>query len=403
MSEHLTDAVIKRLPKPQQGNRITYDDVPGFGIRVTAAAARSFVLNYRTKAGRERRITIGQFPTWSTVAARQEARRLKQEIDRGGDPLADLEDARAAPTVAELCDRFEQEHVARKREKTADDYKRLLRIHIRPHFGKHTKVADVAFADCNALHRKVTRDGGPYAANRCIAVLSKMFNLAIRWKLREDNPCKGIEHNTEYQRRRFLSSDELSRLVAALQDARDQQSANAIRLLLLTGARRNEVLSMRWSEVDLTAGTWSKPPSSTKQKEAHTVPLAAPARQLLSEIAEAQSGKRRGLPEFVFPGNGDRGHVVEIKRSWRTLCRNAGLENFRLHDLRHSFASQLASGGASLPLIGALLGHSQPSTTARYAHLFDDPRRAAVERVGAVIMGAGKPAPEEPIPIKRGR
>ena len=190
----------------------------------------------------------------------------------------------------------------------------------------------------------------------------------------------------------------------ALQNARDQQSANAIRLLLLTGARRGEVLSMRWSDYDPATGVWSKPPSTTKQKEHHWVPLSAPTRQLLGDIAEAQVGKHRhGLPEFVFPGNGDRGHVVEIKRSWRTLCRAAGLENLRLHDLRHSFASQLASGGASLPLIGALLGHSQPATTARYAHLFDDPQRAAVERVGAVIMNAGKPAPDEPTPIKRGR
>jgi integrase len=405
MSQHLTDALVKRLTVPDMGNRITYDEgVRGFGVRVTAGDSRGFILNYRTKAGRERRITIGGFPTWSTVAAREEARRLKQEIDRGADPLADIEDSRTAPTMAELCDRFEKEHVVRKREKTGDDYRRLLRLHIRPHFGAHTKVADVSFADCDKLHRKVTRDSGPYQANRVLAVMNKAFGLAMRWKLRDDNPCRGIERNTEYQRRRYLTPEELVRLTLALQNARDQQSANAIRLLLLTGARRGEVLSMRWSDYDPTTGVWSKPPSSTKQKEHHSVPVSAPARQLLGEIAEAQAGKHRhGLPEFVFPGNGDRGHVVEIKRSWRTLCRAAGLENLRLHDLRHSFASQLASGGASLPLIGALLGHSQPATTARYAHLFDDPQRAAVERVGAVIMNAGKPGPEEPTRIKRGR
>jgi integrase len=402
---HLTDAVVKRQPAPATGNKLRRDTTEtGFALRVTANSAKSFVLNYTTRGGRERRYTIGPHPSWNTVAAREEARRLKQEIDRGADPLADIEDARAAPAMAELYDRFEAEHVARKREKTGDDYKRLLRLHIRPHFGKHTKVADVSFADCDALHRKVTRDGGPYAANRCIAVLSKMFNLAIRWKVRDDNPCRGVERNTEYQRRRYLTPAELGRLTLALQTARDQQSANAIRLLLLTGARRGEVLSMRWSDYDAATGIWSKPPSSTKQKEHHSVPLSAPARQLLAEIAEGQAGKhRRGLPEFVFPGNGDRGHVVEIKRSWRTLCRGAGLENLRLHDLRHSFASQLASGGAGLPLIGALLGHALPQTTARYAHLLDDPQRAAVERVGAVIMNAGKPAPEEPTPIKRGR
>ena len=131
MSQHLTDAVVKRLPVPDTGNKITYDEgARGFGVRVTAGDFRGFILNYRTKAGRERRITIGGFPTWSTVAAREEARRLKQEIDRGADPLADIEDSRTAPTMAELCDRFEKEHVVRKREKTADDYRRLLRLHI---------------------------------------------------------------------------------------------------------------------------------------------------------------------------------------------------------------------------------------------------------------------------------
>ena len=158
---------------------------------------------------------------------------------------------------------------------------------------------------------------------------------------------------------------------------------------------------MRWADVDLTAGKWVKPASTTKQKAEHEVPLSAPVRQLLSEIQNQQSG-RRGLPEFVFPGAGSMGHVVEIKRSWRTLCRAAGISNLRIHDLRHSFASQLASGGASLPLIGALLGHSNPATTARYSHLFDDPQRQAAERVGAVIAAAANP-PAGPVNITRGR
>jgi integrase len=401
MSEHLTDALIKRLEPPEKGNRITYDDtVPGFGIRITAGGAQSFILNYRTKVGRERRITIGGFPSWKASAARQKALQLRQDIDEGGDPLGDLEDARAAPTVAELCDRFEAEHVVRKRKSTADDYRRMLRIHVRPHFGKHTKVDDVSFTDVDALHRKITKAGYPYQANRCVAVLSKMFSLAIRWKMRADNPAKGIERNQEYERRRYLTADELARLLKALTESADQQSASAIRLLLLTGARRGEVLSMRWGELDLTKGTWSKPPSSTKQKEAHQVPLSAPACQLLAEMAEQQTSKR-GLPEFVFPGTGEAGHVRDIKRTWGTLCRNAQLANLRIHDLRHSFASQLASGGASLPLIGALLGHSQVQTTRRYAHLFDDPQRAAVEKVGAVITAAGNDRPAgEPTPLK---
>jgi integrase len=401
-SKHLTDAVVRHLPAPAQGNKVHYDDeVPGFGARVTSAGTRSFVLNYLTKAGRERRITIGSCADWTCTDARAEAKRLRHTVDEGGDPLADIEDLRAAPTVAELADRFEQEHLPRKRASTAGDYKSMLQNHIRPALG-HLKVAEVSFADIDALHRKITKSGSPYAGNRVVAVLSKMFSSAIRWNMRESNPAKGIERNLEHHRRRYLSADELARLVAALAAHPDKQSANIVTLLLLSGARKGEALAMRWDDVDLTAGVWSKPPSSTKQKQAHESQLSAPARQLLSEIREQQAAKhpKRPLGEYVFPGLGESGHVVDIKRSWRQLCRAAKISGLRVHDLRHSFASTAISGGASLPLVGALLGHASPTTTARYAHMFTDPQRAAVERIGAVFTAAGKPA-TEPTPIKR--
>ena len=282
MSVHLRDAVIKNLPAPKTGNQITYDDkVAGFGARVTAAGARSFILNYRTKAGRERRITIGQFGDWTTVAARQEARGLRQKIDRGGDPLADLEDARTAPTMAVLADRFEAEHVIRKRPRTANDYRTMVRKYIRPHFGTYTKVADVRFEDVEGLHRMVSREGGPYSANRCIAVISKMFNLAVKWRMRSENPAKGVERNLESKRRRYIKPDELERLTQALAKHSDRQAANVVRLLMLTGARKGEVLGARWADLDLTEGRWLKPGSTTKQRTDHEVPLSAPALELL--------------------------------------------------------------------------------------------------------------------------
>jgi integrase len=401
---HLTDAVVKRLPTPAKGKEITLDDeVTGFGVRVTAAGARSYVLRYTTRAGRERVYTIGDAMVRRCTVARTKAKDLRRDIEDGGDPLGDIEDERSAPTVADLIERFREEHLPRKRESTRADYERMLRLHIGPHFGQHTKVADIRFEDVDALHRKITKTGATYAANRCVAIMSKMFSLAVRWGMRERNPARGIERNIEYSRRRYLSGDELVRLTAALAKHPDKQAADIIRMLTLTGARRGEVLGMRWADVDLTEGVWSKPPSSTKQKEHHQVPLSAPARQLLSDIRAQQTGKRHVLPTYVFPGAGVTGHIVEIKKSWRHICKAAAITGLRVHDLRHSFASQLASGGASLPLIGALLGHSNPSTTHRYSHLFDDPQRAAVERVGNVIVAAGKPAPSPPIKLKRGR
>jgi integrase len=389
-----------KLPAPLKGNRVYYDpDVPGFGCRVTAAGARGFIFNYRTKAGRERRITIGSFPNWTVGAARIKARAFRHLVEDGGDPLADIEEVRAAPTVADLCKRFQDEHLPRRRSGTALNYELLLGLHVRPHFGPHVKVAEVTIDHIEALHRKITEAGSPYAANRTMAVLSKMFSLAIRWGMRADNPATGIERNPDSGRKRYLKGDELARLIKALAAHPDRQAADIVRVLLLTGARRGEVLSMRWADVDLTEGSWIKPAASTKQKAEHIVPLSAPARQLLAEIAAKQ---RKPLGEYVFPSDGKTGHVVELKRAWRALAKAANLNGLRVHDLRHSFASTLASGGASLPLIGALLGHSNPATTHRYAHLFDDPQRAAVERVAAIIGAAGEPA-TEPTPLKRPR
>jgi integrase len=403
LAKPLTNPIIRSLPAPAKGNEIHYDaEVAGFGIRVTAGDARSFVLNYRTRSGRERRYTIGRWPDWTATGARTEARRLRHRIDQGHDPLADLEAEREAPTVGELCDRFEAEHLPRLRASSAADYKRMLNNHVRPHFGAHVKVHDVTFADIDALHRKITKAGHLHRANRTIAVVSKMFALAIRWAMRPDNPCKHVERNQEAKRKRYLSADELVRLTTALAAHPDKQTANTIRLLVLTGARRGEVLAAKWADVDLGTGVWLKPGATTKQKTDHAVPLSAPVRQLLSEIREEQASKRRPLGEFVFPSSGGSGHVVEIKRAWRNICKSANITGLRVHDLRHSFASQLASGGASLPLIGALLGHTNAATTHRYAHLFDDPQRAATEKVGAIISAAGKPA-EEPVSLKRVR
>ena len=282
--------------------------------------------------------------------------------------------------MADLIVRYETEQLPRKRASTIRAYKGLLDKHIRPHFGKHTKVADVAFNDIDKLHAKVTATGSTYVANRCVAVCSRMFSFAIRWEWRTDNPCRGIERNPESKRKRYLTGDELKRLTKALAETPDKQFVNIIMLLILTGARRGEVLSMRWADLTLAKdkGVWTKLGSTTKQKTDHVVPLSAPACQLLTKI------KKRG--EFVFPSTDNAsGHIIEIKNGWAALCERAGIEGLRVHDLRHSFASQLVSSGASLPLIGALLGHSNPNTTARYAHLFDDPQRAAVEKVGAIV------------------
>ena len=386
MGLKLSDKIVRTLELPAAGNRITYDsEVLGFGARITAGGARAFILNYRVRGtGLARRYTIGSYPDWSVAAAREKARELKREVDSGGDPLGEVKASREAPTVADLCARFKEEHLHKLGTKTQADYSLIIDNELVPALGK-LKVAAVDFAHVERLHRKIAQRA-PVLANRTLAVLSKMFALAIKWRLRPDNPCKGVERNREQARKRYLTSDELARLTKALAEHPDQQTANIFRLLLLTGARRGEVLSATWDQFDLKEGLWSKPATSTKQNAPHQIPLSAPARQLVASLPNDG--------EWLFPRGGQR--RTNLDHSWRLICKAAGIAGLRIHDLRHSYASTLVSAGFSLPVIGALLGHTQPQTTHRYAHLLHDPLRKATDRAGkklAPILGAPSTKP----------
>jgi integrase len=392
MGERLTDQLVKSLQPPATGSRVTWDQaVRGFGLCTTKTGSKSFVVNYRRKSdGRERRIVIGSYPDWGVAAARDEAKRLKRQIDSGGDPLGAIQAGREAPTVVDLCERFIEEYLPRKRQSTQKSYRRQIAVDIKPALGR-LKVANVTFSDIDALHRVISRRA-PYAANTTLA--SRIFSMAIRWHMRTDNPCKLVERNPEAKRRRYLSADELSRLTAALGQLRDQQSADIIRLLLLTGARRGETLQARWDDIDLKSGVWSKPGATTKQRTIHTVPLSEAAQQLLVDIHHRAPVES----EWVFPANGS--HRLDVKDAWTNACHVAQIKGVRLHDLRHTYASVLASAGLSLPVIGTLLGHTQANTTQRYAHLFDDPLRQATERVADIITA--KPSAEVvPLPDRR--
>jgi integrase len=222
-----------------------------------------------------------------------------------------------------------------------------------------------------------------------------MFSLACEWGWRADNPTKGIPRSHEDRRERWLSEEELARLWAALEQHTNRRAANAVKLMLLTGSRRNEVLSATWDEFDMERGRWTKPTHHTKQKRTEHVPLSGPANALLSTMqAEAD-------PEcpFLFPGNAPEKPLVDIKKFWKRLRQEVGIEDVRLHDLRHTYASNLVSQGFSLHIVGRLLGHTQPQTTARYAHLDDGALREATEAFGRTV----EPSNEETtvLPFKR--
>lgn len=303
-------------------------------------------------------------------------------MDSGDDPQAERQADRDAPDMWALAERFEREHLPRRRPATIKEYLALIKTEILPKIGS-LKVADVSFSDVDKLHQQMSKRA-PYRANRLVAVLSKMFSLSIKWKFRADNPCNSIERNPEEGRERFLSPAELVALIDAVNAYPNQVVSNIIKLLLFTGARNSEVFKAKWSQFgDLDAGTWTKKAAFTKQEKLHYVHLSEPTIALLKLVREGATS------EYVFPNSETGEPYTTIKKPWATICKAAGVSNLRLYDCRHNFASVLINADVALPVIGKLLGHTQPKTTARYAHLYPDTLREATAKAAKVIEDAG--------------
>ena len=359
-------------------------ELRGFGCRVQRGGGKSYVLQYRAGSGRGaplRKLTIGRHGSpWAPETARGEAKRLLGVIEGGGDPAADKIARTQSPTISDLAERFLAEHAESKRKtSTALEYRRLLDRLILPALGKR-KVADVARGDIAKLHH--ANRGAPYQANRVLAVLSKMFNLAERWGLRPDssNPCRHVEKFGERKRERMLSPVELARLGDALAAHNGSPYAvAAVKLLVFTGARLGEVLGLRWEWVNFERGEARLPDSKSGAKTLHLPPPALAVLALLPRLD--------GNPHLIV-GAKEGAALVNLEKPWRAIRAAAGLDDVRLHDLRHAFASVAASSGMGLPIIGKMLGHTQAATTARYAHLASDPVKAAAAAVAGKIAAA---------------
>jgi integrase len=291
--------------------------------------------------------------------------------------------------VAELCDRYLDEHARpHKKPSSVEEDRRNIEKHVKPMLGSR-KVASVTVADVQRLHRGM-RDR-PIAANRTLALLSKMFNLAEKWRLRPEhsNPCRHVEKYPEHQIHRPLTVLELARLAKVLREAEtaeppeaaeNPRAVAALRLLMFTGMRRNEALRLTWADVDLDAGVLRLADSKTGAK---VVRLNGAAREVIA-AQEPMVGNPYVFPSPVIPG----APLYDIKGVWRRIRELAGLGDVRLHDLRHNFAAAAAAGGLSLHQIGQLLGHRNPSTTARYSDLVDDAAARAAEQVGEALTRA---------------
>lgn len=354
--------------------------MPGFGVRILPSGRRSYLVQYRVGT-RSRRLAIGAHGVLTTEQARDLASQALAAVRAGGDPAEDRKRRRQALTVRELADRFDREHIAvRVKESTGKEYRRNLTRFILPALGR-LRVEEVTRADIARFHHDLRHI--PYQANRNIEIISKMFSLAEMWGLRPDgsNPRRHIRKYAEHKRERFLSAAELKRLGEVLNEMTDERielasAITAVRLLVLTGCRLNEIVKLRWEHVDLTAGVLRLPDSKSGAKTVH---LGGAAVNILREI------KRQPFNPHVITGTLPGRPLSDLQPFWRRARARAGLKDVRIHDLRHTFASVAVAAGQGLPMIGKLLGHTQVQTTARYAHLAGDPVRAAANDVASII------------------
>ena len=375
--QSITADLIRNLKPPVKGQVIIRDDkLKGFGVRITAKGAISFLVHV-SKDGVERRHTLGTYPTLTVAVAREAAKVFRQRHQLGQDPIGKLHLQKVAPRIADLWERYEHEHLPTKASRAAADERSMWRHYTLPTLGKRL-VSELTPGDVDKLHRNITNEGKPVRANRVHESLRKALNLAKRWGWVDSNVAEGVKRNREEPRHRYASKDELTAIWEALEKLDNRSAADVIALLLLTGARRSEVLSARWQDFDLDTAIWIKPAATTKQRRLHRVPLAAAVLEILKR-------RRFEAPEevpWVFPGKNPVHHMTDIKRAWQQVRDMADLNDFRLNDLRHTFASQVVSDTGSLYVTGQLLGHTQAQTTTRYAHLLDATLRKVVTEAG---------------------
>ena len=365
-------------------------DLPGFGVRVYPSGAKVYVVQTREQ-GRSRRITLGRHEALPADEARRRAARIIARIKMWDEPgSADPSDI---VTVAEFAERHLREQVAvRCKPRTRVLYEAVVRRHLVPALGA-TPIAKVSREQVAELHYRLRAT--PYAANRAVNLLAQVLDAAEEQGLRPagaGNPCRSVAKFKERKLDRFLSEDEFRRLGRVLEEAAaggggaSPAAVAAMRLLLLTGCRRSEILGLRWSHVDLEAGELRLPDSKTG---ARMVPLSPAALDVIAALPRTP-----GNP-WVIPGRNTGAPLRNLQYPWEILRARAGLENVRIHDLRHSFASRALALGEGLPIIGELLGHRRVGTTARYAHLARESVKASAGRVAASIQAdilAGVPA-----------
>ena len=389
-----TKTRLDALAAPSRGRRFVYDvKVPGLALAVTAAGTRTFYL-YRWLSGGPQRVRIGRYPDVSIEQARREAARLNGLMVQGVNPQAVRRAVRREATLGDLVTDYLERAQGRLRPRSLEEYTHLQRRYLGPLALRRLSTIDRAAVE--RLHAGVGRVHGHYAANRMLALVSAAFNHCAAGAA---NPAHGVKRFKEHSRDRFLDAGELRRFFVALEAEPSAAWRDFFAATLLTGARRANVLAMRWNDLDLDRGLWRIPAADAKGGEALTMILAAPVVGLLRRRAADRNGNL-----YVFPGVGASGHLHSPKTAWHGLLKRAGLvdaegkNTVRIHDLRRTLGSWQAAAGASLSIIGKTLGHKNVATTAIYARLDLESVRASVNTAAAAIMDAAHDRKALPAP-----
>ena len=379
----LTKSAIDKAVFQGTSNRAAYilwdNEIPGFGIRIYPSGKKSFVISYRFN-GRSRQQTIGAYGVFTLDQAKKEARRQLVSVESGIDPAHEKEKQKSGDTIEDLCKTYLERHSKiHNKPKSWKEDERRIQSRIIPAFGK-MKILALKRSDVSVFHEKLGVDY-PYEANRVRALLSSMFERAREWILipeNHPNPAKSVKRFKEHKRDRWVTPEEMPKLTKSIDAEQNVYVRAALCLYLLTGMRKNELLSVKWEDIDLNQGQIRL--SDTKAGRIHYVELSQAAISILKQIPRSE-----GNP-YLIVGKKKGACLVNIDIPWQRVRRNAGIDDVRLHDLRRTFGSWLATQGTPLLHIGKLLNHSNSSTTEIYARLSQNPLRQAVEELGDKML-----------------
>lgn len=376
----LSKSTVDRLPIPVGKQELVWDtELKGLGVLLSPGGTKSWVVQFRTVSGRSRRMVIGRCNRVTADQARIAARKHLSAADLGQDPADERHQLRAQPTLNEFMeDWWASDDAKLMRPGTLKNWRSARKKHVEKKLGSR-KLSEIENHDIKNLHRSISF-AHPVAANRVVQFLRKLFNYAIEKKYIATNPATGIEFNSEQKSERFLSHKEIEKIEKQLNKTPEQDSADALRIMFLTGARPGEVLSARWDQFDLDGMRWTKPKIRTKQKKIHTVPISQPVVHILA------ARKMNSDSEWVFPARwSPTGHRTQVRSLWAAILKRTKIPKARIYDIRHTYATYLLDSQTNMKVVGRMLGHSDIDMTERYTHATDTALENAARTAGNLI------------------